>query len=63
MLNTMDKNTNSAKMSLRIGAGLVKNRHNGRKELLSSTNGKKNGLSAEKCSSNYTVKFDYFSVL
>lgn len=59
----MEKNTNSAKMSLRFGTGLVKNRHNGRKELLSPTNGKKNGLSTDKFSSNHTVWFDYFFVL
>lgn len=59
----MEKDTNSAKMSLRFGTGLVKNRHNGRKELLSPTNGKKNGLSTEKLSSNHTVRFDYFFLL
>lgn len=59
----MDKNKNIAKMSMGIGAGLVQNRHNGRKEILSPTNGKKNGLSTEKCSSNNMVKFDYFYVL
>lgn len=58
-----NKNTNIAKMSLGFGAGSVQNRHNGRKEILSPTNGKKNGLSTEKCSSNNTVKFDYFYVL
>lgn len=59
----MNKNTNSAKMSLGFGTGEVKNRQNGRKELLSPRNGKKNGLSTEKCSSTRTVKSDNFSVL